>query len=95
LQNHPWKLSIAYQEIRATAQELMRNLVRIEQTQEIRKTFVLLDAEEVRRTADAQRSKVSKGGTAPKLDVNLCKFGDNPWITNAHDASDAPFPTEP
>jgi hypothetical protein len=27
--------------------------------------------------------------------VNLCKSGDNPWITNAHDASDAPFPTEP
>jgi hypothetical protein len=43
----------------------MRNVVRIEKFQEIGKAFVIFDAEQVRRPADAQRSKAGKGGALP------------------------------
>src|SRR5258705_1181265 len=53
LQDHPWQLPITDQQIRAAAEELMRDVVRVEQIQEIRKAFVALDSEQVRRTTDA------------------------------------------
>ena len=72
----------------------MGNVVRVEQTQKIRKAFVFLDAEQVRGAADAQRSKIGERGAMLQLDVKLREFGDHPEITDAHEASDAPFPAE-
>jgi len=37
------------------------------------------------------RGKAGKRGALPQLDMDLREFGDDPGITNAHDASDAPF----
>ncbi len=61
----------------------------------MRKSFVALDAEQVRRTADAQRSKAGKGSALPQLDVDLREFSNDRGITNAHGASHAPFPAKP
>src|SRR5881392_2865305 len=56
-----WQLPITDEQVRASTEELMRNVVRIEKFQEIGKAFVIFDAEQVRRPADAQRSKAGKG----------------------------------
>ena len=95
LQDHPGQLPITHQQIRAAAEELMRDVVRVEQIQEIRKAFVALDSEQVRHTTDAQRGKAGKRGALPQLDMHLREFGNDPGITNAHDASDAPFQAKP
>ena len=58
LQNHPRQFAITYEQIRAATEELVRNVVRVEQTQQVREAFVLLDAQQVRRSTDAQRSQV-------------------------------------
>ena len=72
----------------------MRNMVRVEQIQKIRKAFVFLDTEQIRGAPDAQRSKIGERDAVLQTDVNLGEFGDNPGITDAHEASDAPFPAE-
>src|SRR3981189_3693202 len=95
LQDHPGQLPVTHQQIRAAAEELMRDVVRVEQIQEIRKAFVALDAGQVLRTTEAQRGKAGKHGALPQLDMDLCEFGNDPGITNAHDASDAPFQAKP
>ncbi len=95
LQDHPGQLPITDQQIRASAEELVWDMVRVEQIQEIRKVFVFLDPEHVRRPADAQRSKAGKGGALPQLDMDLRQRGNDIGITDAHEAPDAPFPAEP
>src|SRR5260370_32801794 len=52
LQNHPWQIPIADEQVRASAEELVRNVVHVEQIQEIRETFVFPDTEPVRHPAD-------------------------------------------
>jgi len=73
----------------------MWDLVGFEQCKEIRKTFVPLDAEQVRCTADAQRRKAGKRGTMFQLNIYFRELGNDPGITNAHEVSDAPFPAKP
>src|SRR5438874_1717285 len=58
LQNHPRQFAITYEQVRAATEELVRNVVHVEQTQQVREAFVLLDAQQVRRSTDAQRSQV-------------------------------------
>jgi len=53
LQDYPGQLPITPPAGSSRAEELMRDVVRVEQIQEIRKAFVALDAEQVRRTTDA------------------------------------------
>src|SRR5260370_22098232 len=91
LQDHPGQFPITYEQVRASTEELMRDVVRIEKIQEIGKTFVLLDAEQVRGTADAQRSQLGKSSAVLQLHVELRKLGNDVRIKNAHEVSNAPF----
>src|SRR5260370_8163776 len=95
LQDHPGQLPITHEQVRATAEELVRNVVRVEQIQKLRKAFVLLDAQQVRRPADAQRSQVGKSGAMLPFDVDLVASAHDPGITTCHDPSSSPSPTTP
>src|SRR6266568_6893051 len=95
LQDHPGQLPITHEQVRASAEELVWNMVRVEEIQKLRKAFVLLDAQQVRRPADAQRSQVGKSGAMLRFDVDLVESGHDSGITNVHEGSDAPFTAKP
>jgi hypothetical protein len=62
------------------------HVVRVEQTQEIWKAFVLFDAEQVAGTADAQRSQVGERRSWPQIDAQFRELGDDAGVTDAHEA---------
>src|SRR5580658_7329049 len=64
LEHDPRQFAVSHQQVGATAQEPVRDAVGVEQIQQIRNAFVLLDAKEIGGAAYSERSEVGERGTA-------------------------------
>src|SRR6266404_1367470 len=71
LQNYPGQFAVAHQEVRAAAQELVRNMAIIEQPQEARNALMLMDAKQIGGAANAEVSQFRKRTPMKKLEIEL------------------------
>src|SRR5262249_14670561 len=95
LQHDPGKLPVANEQVRATAEEFVWDAAPIEQAEEAGDRFVLVNAEEVGRTSDAQGRDRGHGDTELKLDAKLSNHRNELRVNEAHGVTAAPCQEEP
>ena len=89
LQHYPRQLAVSNKQVRAAANEPMRNVIGVEELQQVWNTLVLRDAEKVGCSADAERSRFRQLCRGLELDAEFGQTFQQPGVVNAHAVPDA------
>src|SRR2546430_19681 len=84
LQDDPGQFTVLHEQVGATAQEFVGDLVFVEKLEQARNAFVVGDAEQIGRAADAQRGPFRELGGGPQLNAEFRQLCEQLAIVNTH-----------
>ena len=84
LQNHPGKLVISHQQIRAAAEEFVGDACAAKQRDQVRQGAMPANQQQICGAADAERSALREGGSADALDAELRESSENARFAKFH-----------